>query len=417
MAMKKGLLSDYFEAVAVKTLSAVDSEPVSSGQHEVGGKETIGKVLGPWDPRVRFSVTYLWIGDQQESIAATGEALWYNTREGKPRAPEPRLYYYANPVTEMMSAGDTLFLARRPDNTLFFIVVQPQSTIESQLLWLFGIDERPGLRFQVSEIKGEHDATMDFAARLILDELGIEYEDPEANTIEAIVRKFDTFPKTKEFSDLARLTLPKVNAQDDPDAALIAWLDHEERMFRQLEKRLLGERLINGFLDAKGEPDVDGFIAFSLSVQNRRKSRMGHSFEHHLGAVFDAFGLLYDKGAITEQGNKPDFLFPDKTRYDDRTFDASLLSMVGAKSTCKDRWRQVTFEANRIKIKHLVTLEPAVSEPQTDQMAKADVQLVLPLKLHATFTEAQRKWLWSVQQLVKMLSAKQDRGVKSVFGN
>lgn len=411
--MKKGVLSDYFEAVAVKTLSAVDAEPVKSRQHEVGGKDTIGKVLGPWDPRVRFDVTYVWIGDDQDSITTTGEALWYNPREGKPRAPEPRLYYYTNPVTEMMSAGDTLFLARRPDNTLFFIVVPPQSTIESQLLWLFGIDERPGLRFKVSEIKGEHDARMDFAARLILDELGIEYEDPEANAIEAIVSKFDSFPKTKEFSELARVTLSKVNAKDDPDVALMAWLDHEERMFRQLEKRLLGQRLSQGFIDGEGQPYVDGFMAFSLGVQNRRKSRMGHSFEHHLAAIFDAFGLKYQRGALTEQGNRPDFLFPDQVRYGDKSFDASLLSMVGAKSTCKDRWRQVSFEADRIATKHLVTLEPAISSPQTDQMVNANVQLVLPSKLHGTYTEAQRKWIWSVARLVEMLAEKQARGEAS----
>ena len=405
--MKKGLLSDYFVAVAVKSLSAVDAEPGRSHQHEVGGKETIGKVLGPYSPRVEFDVTYIWLGDEQNSITATGKATWYNPREGKPRAPEPRLYYYANPVTEIMSAGDTLFLARRPDNTLYFIVTPSKSTVESQLLWLFGIEEQPSLKFQVSEIRGEQGAAMDFAARLLLEELGIEYEDPSSKAIETIVSRFDSFPKTKEFSALARLTLPQIDARDDPDAALVAWLDQEERMFRQLEKRLLAQRLAQGFMDSRAEPDVDGFVAFSLGVQNRRKSRMGYSFEHHLAAVFDAHSVQYAQGATTEQGNRPDFLFPGQTHYADPVFDATRLSMVGAKSTCKDRWRQVAFEADRIAVKHLVTLEPAISEPQTEQMARANVQLVLPASLHRSYSEDQQRWIWSISRLVTLLAARQ----------
>jgi len=34
--MKRGQLSDYFEGVGVKRLSAVDAEPKSSNQREVG---------------------------------------------------------------------------------------------------------------------------------------------------------------------------------------------------------------------------------------------------------------------------------------------------------------------------------------------------------------------------------------------
>lgn len=407
--MNKGYLSEYFDAVAVKTLSAVDAEPTSSNQHEVGGKTTIGKVLGPWEPQVTFDVTYIWLGDEQESISETGTATWYDSRRNQPhRSAEPRLYYYANAVTEIMSAGDTLVVAKRSSGNLLFIVVPPGSSIESQLLWLFGIEEQPGLKFTVSEISGGTDATVDFAARFILDELGIEFEDPQANTIDTIIDRFGTtFPKTREFSDLARLTLPGVSAEDAPDAALLAWIDQEEKMFRRLEKRVVAERLREGFLDADGAPDVDAFVKYSLRVQNTRKSRMGYSFEHHLSAVFDAFELDYTRGAVTERKNRPDFLFPGATAYHDPGTDAVLLSMVGAKSSCKERWRQVAFEADRIEVKHLATLEPAISENQTGQMAEAKVQLVVPSGLHGTYTAPQRGWLWSISDLVSHLTRKQ----------
>ena len=42
--------------------------------------------------------------------------------------------------------------------------------------------------------------------------------------------------------------------------------------------------------------------------------------------------------------------------------------MLAAKTSCKDRWRQVLAEADRIRTKHLLTLEPAISKIQTAEM-------------------------------------------------
>ena len=70
--------------------------------------------------------------------------------------------------------------------------------------------------------------------------------------------------------------------------------------------------------------------------------------------------------------------------------------MLGAKSTCKDRWRQVLAEADRIERKHLLTLEAAISTFQTDEMADKNLQLVIPLSIHKTYTEKQQAWLFSV---------------------
>lgn len=68
-----------------------------------------------------------------------------------------------------------------------------------------------------------------------------------------------------------------MTAEDAPDVALMAWLDHEEAMFRRLERRIVSARIEQGFLSGDGV-DVVGFLSFSLSVQNRRKSRMWLSF-------------------------------------------------------------------------------------------------------------------------------------------
>jgi hypothetical protein len=63
--------------------------------------------------------------------------------------------------------------------------------------------------------------------------------------------------------------------------------------------------------------------------------------------------------------------------------------MLGSKSSCKDRWRQVLSETERIPHKHLLTLEPGISENQTDEMRAKLLQLVLPASLHTTYREAQ----------------------------
>ena len=152
-----------------------------------------------------------------------------------------------------------------------------------------------------------------------------------------------------------------------------------------------------------------GFLGFSLSVQNRRKARAGQALEHHLEALFIANNISYVRGAETENRNKPDFLFPGQTAYHDHAFDPARLTMLGAKSTLKDRWRQVLSEATRIPEKHLLTLAPGVSENQTDEMRAKNLQLVIPQRLHDTYRPAQQIWLMNVADFVKLVGERQDR--------
>ena len=404
--MKRGQLSDYFEGVGVKRLSAVDAEPKSSNQHEVGTTRKMRDDFLGEIHQQKFPAIYIWLGGDQEGFTEESWATHYDARINKPRAAEWRLYYPSNPVTEAMKAGDTLFLAKDQGGVLWFIVAPEGSTSEQQLFWLFGL--RPEGKSFVSREFSDEEPELDFAARFILDELGIEFEEPEADKLDSIIEKFGTtFPKTAEFSDLARLTLPEVRAEDDPDAALIAWLDHEEALFRRLERKVVSSRIEAGFVNDEGT-DVDGFISFSLSVQNRRKSRMGHSLENHMAAVLMAHDIRHVRGAVTEHKHKPDFLFPDLATYQAAPVEGDVrLTMLGAKSTCKDRWRQVLAEAEKISRKHLLTLEPGISEPQTDQMEASSLQLVVPRPIQNSYTEAQQGRLWSVAEFIGDVRAKQ----------
>jgi hypothetical protein len=133
---------------------------------------------------------------------------------------------------------------------------------------------------------------------------------------------------------------------------------------------------------------------------------MGHSLENHIAAIFDCYALPYERGAMTEHGQKPDFLFPSAAVYDAALAGDAQLLMLGAKSTCKDRWRQVLAEAVKIPRKHLLTLEPGISEPQTAQMDAAALQLVVPVPIHGTYTAAQQTWLWSLGQFIAEVRAR-----------
>lgn len=413
--MRRGLLSDQFLSVAVKRLAAVDTRASLSNQHEVTGSKVLLRILGEQTrsaPRSgednRFDATYIWLGAEQEALSEEGRLSWYDSRAKDPkRSAEWRLYYQGNRITDLMSPGDTLFVARRPDDRLFFIVTPDGTTIQSQLLWLFGLSEQPGLDFEQRELTSDGGGELDFAARYVLDELGIDPDEPDADMLDGLIDRFGLkFPTTRVFSDLARASLPEVSALDEPDAALIAWMEREELMFRRLERRIVAERLGNGFLSA-GDADVDGFLGFSLSVQNRRKSRVGHALENHLQALFGANGVRYARGAETENRNKPDFLFPGADEYRDTAFSPARLTMLGAKSTLKDRWRQVLSEAVRIPEKHLLTLAPGISENQTDEMRAKHLQLVIPRRLHATYRPTQQTWLMDVKSFLDLVVHRQ----------
>ncbi|MFQ5564247.1 MAG: type II restriction endonuclease, partial [Parvularculaceae bacterium] len=80
-----------------------------------------------------------------------------------------------------------------------------------------------------------------------------------------------------------------------------------------------------------------------------------------------------------------------------------------AKSTCKDRWPQILPEAERIPDKHLVTLEPGISVPQTTMMKDSGVQLIVPGHIRDSYTDEQRDWLWSMRDFIRLVSDRQSQ--------
>jgi EcoRII C terminal len=405
--MKAGYLSEFFSGVAMKTLSAVEADPSRSNQHEFNGAKSLMKVFGEAKEKRRFDTLFIYLSDNDdEPVVAKGSLTWYDGRLRHKTRTEHRLYFPTNQVSMVAAEGDLLVIGRRPDNSVLVVIAQGGSTIASQVQWLFGVQlEHKGFSVR-EELETEQDR-IHFASAFILEQLGIEPDDPVAaeNYLDAMLTKFGgNLPATALFSAYARETVPELDPVVDPDAALLGWMEREEILFRTMERHLLGDRLQKGFAD-----DVDGFLAFSLAVQNRRKSRSGHALENHLEVIFTVNGLRFERGVATEGKAKPDFLFPGSREYKDPGFDAALLTMLGAKTTCKDRWRQVLAEARRIDHKHLLTLEAAISSHQTDQMQEHGLQLVIPRGLHSTFTPVQQLSLLDMAGFTTMVRERQHR--------
>lgn len=144
------------------------------------------------------------------------------------------------------------------------------------------------------------------------------------------------------------------------------------------------------------------------SALQRRKSRAGSALENHLELVFAAHGVTYTRTGVTESRLKPDFIFPGISHYHDSAFPPARLTMLASKTTSKDRWRQILNEAARIPDKHLITLEPRISENQTKEMQIERVQLVVPAPIHETYTAAQQAWLIDMDGFLSTVRTRQN---------
>ena len=191
------------------------------------------------------------------------------------------------------------------------------------------------------------------------------------------------------------IELSPVVTQHKPDKRLLARRDCEFEIFLSVEKYWTLPQIANGF------DTVDDFIKLANSVANRRKARAGRSLEIQAKTIFleeDLSQFAHDQ--ISEGKKRPDFLFPSVDAYHDLNFSAEKLRMLAAKTTCKDRWRQILSEANRIPIKHLLTLQEGVSLNQFKEMEEEGVILVVPTSLHRSYPEAIRPKLKTLESFI-----------------
>jgi len=397
-------IANYFSGIAAKRLSKVEIILDSSNQHEFHGSTALKKIFGT--EKIKFQGKFIFLTDNEDKIIkAEGTLTWYDSRKRQEkRTSEFRLYYTTNDVVAAASVNDLVVIGRTKPDELLIVVAQEGSTAEKQLKWLFNLSEIKK-KFIIKDVSNEK-KSLGFAAKYIIESLGMDVSEAIDDYLDLIIKKFGSqFPVTFQFSEFARSTIKDVSPIEAPDETLIKWMEREELLFKTFERHLVSSKLKGGF--GTDEPDVDKFVSFSLSVQNRRKSRAGYAFEHHLSRIFDENKIKYSKGKVTELKRKPDFIFPGIIQYHQKTFDQEKLTMLGVKTTAKDRWRQVLSEAARIKRKHLITLEPAISKNQTDEMLSENLKLVVPKAIFETYSREQQKQIITLKDLIALILQKQ----------
>lgn len=188
----------------------------------------------------------------------------------------------------------------------------------------------------------------------------------------------------------------------NPDSDLLKWIEAEYQLFKEFENDRYATRIQTPFRS------VEELVGIANTILNRRKSRAGKSLEHHLSEVFSTFNLAYQTQVTTEGNKKPDFLFPGIEDYRNPAFDENKLIVLAAKTTCKDRWRQILNEADRVRTKHLFTLQQGISSNQLEEMYRYNVCLVVPRPYLTSFPQEYRGRILSLGDFLTRIKAVQN---------
>lgn len=229
---------------------------------------------------------------------------------------------------------------------------------------------------------------------------------------EYISHLINDFPTTTEISREARSIYASTKGKEisadrdifkNPDRELLNWLSTEFNLFKAIENKRY-EAYINEPLGS-----VDSLIEVANTILNRRKSRAGASLENHLVEMFTLHELPFTHQPVTEGKKKPDFIFPGQEYYFQDRYKEKLV-FLAAKTTCKDRWRQILNEADRIEQKHLFTLQQGISENQLEEMYEKEVVLVVPEEYQSYYPPSYRDEILNLGEFITFTKEKCDVG-------
>lgn len=384
-------LSEHFLGVGFKRLTAVDC--VSEGrsnQHELNSSSGMRELLGA--ERQTFGCRYLRL-EGVDDVAVTLDEMstitYYNSREGKERAPEFRLTYPASSVVmSTASEGDLCWVLRLTSapNQLLLVLAEGDSRAAHQLDRLLGTDLRhsgtaSGM-LQLGDLQEAPQTDLLVDDSEVLTALGVaarlSYPDLLDEAVGTLAGS-GVLPTTKDLAEFVRHRCCHVDVLGDPDRALLEWYSASTEVYFGLEKHLIGPIIDDEFAN-QPSIDLDRFFAVATKYKNGRFSRAGATFEDHWSALLSAHGVTFQSLARRSlpDGSRPDFLMPGLDSYLDPDVPEELLTFLAAKTTTKERWLQVVGEAPRLRTRYLATLDQDLNESTLATMQQRDVYPVLP---------------------------------------
>lgn len=124
-------------------------------------------------------------------------------------------------------------------------------------------------------------------------------------------------------------------------------------------------------------PKIDALL---LSAAQQRKSRAGYSFEHHIEAMLVDGGVPFEKQVVLEAKKRPDFILPSKALYESSTRLHEEALVLSAKTTLRERWKQVGGEMRNCDL-YLATVDESIAVNAIEDMASQGIRLVVPESL------------------------------------
>ncbi len=332
-------------------------------------------------------VTIRW----QDSFETTSRCIYY----GKGTRNEYRLTRFGKgfPFLNDGAIGDLLVLVRKSHDHYEAYVLSSDTDIDDFFV---------ALNISSSETNG-----------LIPKQAMPKAKDLLSGCFQAYIESLGNveFPPTSELAYHARVChnlahgVGSKNIESYPDRYILEWLETEYSLFRMIENSRYADIIRRPFTT------VEAFINTAGTIMNRRKSRAGKSLEHHLEEIFNLVRLVFQTQAKTEHHKKPDFLFPNIDAYNNPSFDNGKLVLLASKTTCKDRWRQILNEADRIPKKHLFTLQQGISRNQLSEMEKYGVQLVVPKVYHSSFPKEYRANILTLEEFIRFVRSTQSESL------
>lgn len=354
-----------------------------TGGHQYGFylPKTAYKMFTPNPPtrgvNSKHRVTIAW----QDSVTTDSVVTWY----GKLTRQEYRLTRFGR---------DFPFLAADMVGNLLVLIPK---TMDEFLAYVLDLDE------DIEEIQASLGVEVTGSWGIYQD--GVAQVESEDECVERHFRHFaatlDDFPSGARFSEEARAALvnclanfPALNADD----RLLTSMDAEYSLFRLVERQLCQSQIVRVFRD------VDDFLNTASSIMNRRKSRAGRSLENHVEYLLKEAGIPHQMRPDVD-GN-PDVVIPDREAYYSTDFPRDRVFVVGVKTTCKDRWRQVLQEGSLVQEKHILTLQRGISDDQLNKMHAARISLIVPQKLHPYYPRDRQIILMDVEGFIATVRAK-----------
>lgn len=228
----------------------------------------------------------------------------------------------------------------------------------------------------------------------------------QAGQIRAFASSHLSIPKPREMALLAQEEYQalhgnfnfnpfKMNAPGDAVLEISRGIEYE--IFKSFEVRRRSMELVRLLLGT--DPDaisinqvlmnivtefyqIDGIL---LSAAQTRKSRAGASFELHIERLLTDGGIPHEVQVIADAKKRPDFVLPSFAAYMDPLRDRNGALVLSAKTTLRERWKQVQGEMRNCDL-FLATVDESIAENAIKDMERQGIILVVPESLKKSDT-------------------------------